>query len=171
VPDALLVSYGQNIASQIAADPTIPPGFVGTPNAIPSLAAYLQGHIGSFANATGLGLGSLTNAAAVNGLGLVTTDQAEFDFYTLLTTQPRPFAITADSGLFAISQAFVFVYDFGPFPDAANPANSDHYLANVSIFERDVQETENAVPEPPSLVVLGGGLLVLGAVFGVRKLD
>ncbi len=166
VPDSLLVSYGQNIASQIAGDSTIPPAFAGTPNAIPTLASYLQSNIGNFANGVGLGLGTFTNATNVHGLGLVTSDQAEFDFYTLLTSQPNPFVITGDSGLFAITQSFVFVYEFGPIPDGQN---TDAYLANVNILERDVRETVAAVPEPSTWAMMLLGFAGVGFMAYRRK--
>jgi hypothetical protein len=125
---------GPNLAAQIANDPSEP--------------TYVRSHIGDFIGNTDLG--------AVFTPQVIPFDDAEQNLLNLLETQPQPFAITGDTGLFAVSAPFTLQYITGPFPDGLG--NSVEGILNVSIYERDLQETVAAVPEPALCRLCARGL-------------
>jgi hypothetical protein len=140
---------GQNDAQYIEADADVPPS--------------VRTGIGAFLGPEGLGTA---------WDGVTVPSPAEQTLYGLLTTQPVPFTITADTLDVQFGTAFQFTNAWGPFgplpPGGGKPWTGNDYIdggTNISIYTRTIEEKELAavVPEPASLALLGGGLMLLGA--------
>ncbi len=129
-----------DMAAQIGIDALVP--------------TYVQDHIGDFIGITNLG-------ALISPIVIPFAD-AEQSLLDQLTTQSQPFVITGDTGLLAVSAPFALGYISGPFPDGLG--NTYEGDLNVSLFERDLEETE--VPEPASWKL---GAVALACLALVRR--
>jgi hypothetical protein len=122
----------------------------------PVFSQYFESQLPSFADDNGLG-----NAAPIafdSGFDPNTTPTATSQaLYTALTSQPGSFAVTGDTGFVPYGAQFDYVFVFGPLtfpvPYVTNnnpPCCATSMIAsmNVQFFERDLQLTEIAAPEP-----------------------
>jgi hypothetical protein len=122
----------------------------------PVFSEYFESQLPSFADNNGLG-----NAAPDSfdsGFDPTTTPTATSGaLYTDLTSQPGSFVVTADTGFVPYGAPFDYVYTFGPItlPVPYETMNNPPCCAttmiagiNVQFFERDLQLTEVATPEP-----------------------
>jgi hypothetical protein len=131
---------------------------------------FVRNNISSFLDSIGLGTG---------WDGTTFPTPAEQALYGLLTTQPEPFVITADTGDVVFGTAFEFLNAWGPFgPTSAPPpggsGTGNDFIdgaTNVSIFTRTIDEREIPIPapEPASLLLLGSALIGFGVIRNRRR--
>jgi hypothetical protein len=133
----------------------------------PVFSEFFESQLPSFANDNGLG-----NAAPISfdsGFDPSTTPTATSDaLYTDLTSQPGSFAVTGDTGFVPYGAPFDYVFAFDitlpvPYVTNNNPpccATTEAATMNVQFFERDLQLTEVATPEPRGVAVAGVVILL-----------
>jgi hypothetical protein len=122
----------------------------------PVFSEYFESQLSSFEDNNGLG--NAVSDSFDSGFDPSTTPTATSQaLYTDLTSQPGGFAVTGDTGFVPYGAQFDYVFAFGPltFPvpyvTNNNPpccATSMVATMNVQFFERDLQLTEVAAPEP-----------------------
>jgi hypothetical protein len=134
----------------------------------PVFSEYFESQLPSFADDNGLG-----NAAPISfdsGFDPTTTPTpASEALYTDLTSQPENVVVTGDTGFVPYGAQFDYVFVFGPLtfpvPYVTNnnpPCCATSMIAsmNVQFFERDLQLTEVATPEPRGAVAAGITILL-----------
>ena len=122
----------------------------------PVFSEFFESQLPSFADNNGLG-----NAAAISfdsGFDPTTTPTVTSEaLYTDLSSQPGSFVVTGDTGFVPYGAQFDYVFAFGPitlpvpYVTNNNPpccATTMAATMNVQFFERDLQLTEVATPEP-----------------------
>jgi hypothetical protein len=140
-----------------------------TPAPPPVFSQYFQSQLPSFEDINGLGNAAPASIPAGFDPTNTPTPTSEA-LYADLTSQPGSFAVTGDTGFVAYGNPFdyVFAWDITfpvPFDTLANPpccVTDGVATLNVQFFERDVQLTEIATPEPSSWLLLAtaAGLLL-----------
>lgn len=138
-----------------------------SPAAPPVFSEYFESQLPSFADNNGLG-----NAAPISfdsGFDPTTTPTATSQaLYTDLTSQPGNFVVTGDTGFVPYGAPFDYVFAFDitlpvGYVTVNNPpccATSLASTMNVQFFERDLQLTEVATPEPRGAVAAGITILL-----------
>jgi hypothetical protein len=134
----------------------------------PVFSEFFESQLPSFADNNGLG-----NAAPISfdsGFDPNTTPTATSEaLYTDLTSQPGSFVVSGDTGFVAYGAQFDYAFEFGPItfpvPYVTNnnpPCCATTMIAgiNVQFFERDLQLTEVATPEPRGIAVAGVAILL-----------
>jgi hypothetical protein len=129
----------------------------------PVFSEYLESQLPSFEDINGLG--NPAPDSFDSGFDPNTTPTATSEaLFTDLTSQPVNFEVTEDTGFVAYGAQFDYGYEFGPLtlPVPYETANNPPCCAttmiagiNVQFFERDLQFTEVATPEPRGLAVTG----------------
>jgi hypothetical protein len=133
----------------------------------PVFSEFFESQLPSFADNNGLG-----NAAPISfdsGFDPTTTPTATSEaLYTDLTSQPGSFVVSGDTGFVPYGAQFDYVFAFVitfpvPYVTNNNPpccATSEGATMNVQFFERDLQLTEVATPEPRGIAVSGVAILL-----------
>jgi len=142
----------------------------------PVFSDFFESQLPSFEDNNGLG-----NAAPISfdsGFDPTTTPTATSDaLYTDLTSQPGNFVVTGDTGFVPYGAQFDYVFAFDitfpvPYITNNNPpccATTEVATINVQFFERDLQLTEVATPEPRGVAVAGVVILLLFARLTQRR--
>jgi hypothetical protein len=141
----------------------------------PVFSEYFESQLPSFADDNGLG-----NAAPISfdsGFDPTTTPTATSEaLYTDLTSQPGSFVVTGDTSFVPYGAPFDYVFAFDitfpvPYVTNNNPpccATTEVATMNVQFFERDLQLTEVATPEPRGIAVAGVLMLLWFSRVGAR---
>jgi len=150
-------------AAQGISGPPLPPVFVQD----------FQNQLASFENTNGLGNASPDSATPTqfdpNSAPTPTSDA----LYTDLTAQAGNFTVTSDTGFVEYGNPldYVFVWEVTDLPVPAEAVENGQQACcittieggvAVQFFERDLQLTEAATPEPSALPVAGLACAVLG---------
>jgi hypothetical protein len=143
----------------------------------PVFSEFFESQLPSFEDNNGLG-----NAAPISfdsGFDPTTTPTATSEaLYTDLTSQPGNFVVTGDTGFVPYGAQFDYVFEFGPitFPVPYETNNNPPCCAttmiagiNVQFFERDLQLTEVATPEPRGVAVASVVILLWFARLTQRR--